>query len=505
VRVTLASPSVTTQFAPSVADFDFDFDFEVGLDAARADWLRRYAHRLVVLDVAILVLASLVAVVARFGFAASDTHVGGVPLLLGSLALVPVWIATLTFSRCYEARYLGNGSEEFKRVASASFRVLAWVVFLLFMTKTDVSRGFVVIALPTGLAAVVAGRYGARLWLHRQRLRGQCMHKVVVVGPPVEALEMTTTIQSVPLSGLQVVGACVTGNAAQYSQETLVPVLGTLTDVLPVLERLGADTVVVAKGPGVSPDELRQLSYELEGTGVDLYVSPALTNVTGSRIHWRTMPGLALLHVEEPELDGSRRLVKAVFDRVVGISLLLVALPVMVACAVAVRATSAGPAIFRQDRVGRDGESFRIWKLRTMYVDAEARLADLTAHNVHGHDAVLFKIHDDPRITRVGAFLRRYSLDELPQLVNVVLGHMSLVGPRPPLRHEVDRYDGHVHRRLLVKPGMTGLWQVSGRSDLAWEDSVRLDLHYVENWSLGLDIAIICKTVIAVLKPSGAY
>ncbi len=473
-----------------------------GLDATKADWLRQYARRLVLLDLAILVAASLVSTVLRFGSAAPDTHFGPVTYLLGSLALVPVWMATLMLSRCYETRFLGNGSEEFRRVANASFRVLSAVMVLLVMTKADVSRGFLAIALPIGLVSVVAGRYAGRLWLHAQRRRGRCMHSVVVVGAAAQALEMTTSLQSHPFSGLQVVGACVVGDAKRYAQGSLVPVLGELTDVLPVLEELGADTVVVAKGPGITPDGLRRLSYELEGTGVDLYVSPALTNVTGSRIHWRTMPGLALLHVEEPELGGSRRLVKAVFDRLVGLGLLLVAAPALLAVAVAIKVTSPGPVFYRQERIGKDGSAFRIWKFRSMYVDADARKASL-AHL--SQSAVYFKVQDDPRITPMGRFIRRYSIDELPQLLNVVSGHMSLVGPRPQVQSEVDAYTGHLHRRLLVKPGMTGLWQVSGRNDLDVEDSVRLDLHYVENWSLGLDVAVLCKTVLAVLRPSGAY
>jgi len=479
--------------------------FSSELDAHRTGWLRRYARQMIVLDTAVLVLVGLIAVALRFGFAAPSQQVRGVPYLIGSLILVPAWLLTLTVSRCYETRFLGSGTEEFKRVANASFRVAAVVVFFFFMTKTDVSRGFLSLALALGLAGIVGGRYGARLWLHRQRRRGVCMHRVVVIGPAAQALEMTTQLQQQPLSGLQVVGACVLDDPRLYTKDTLVPVLGTPSDVVPVLQRLGADTVVIAKGPGVDADNLRQLAYDLEGTGVDLLVSPLLTNATGSRITWRSVPGLPLLHVSEPELDGSRRVIKAVFDRVVGGLMLLMISPLLLAIAAAVRVTSKGPAFFQQERVGRKGETFQIWKFRSMYADAEARRASLAMKNVHGEGAVLFKIHDDPRITPLGKFIRRYSLDELPQLINVVMGQMSLVGPRPPLMAEVERYESQVHRRLLVKPGMTGLWQVSGRSDLPWEESVRLDLHYVENWSLGLDIAVLCKTAIAVLRPSGAY
>jgi exopolysaccharide biosynthesis polyprenyl glycosylphosphotransferase len=487
---------------PDLGPRDPFAEFPASLDAHRAGWLRAYAHRLVVLDALILVAASLVGAFARFGAGQSEHVLLGMSYVLAGLLLVPIWLAVLALSRCYETRFLGTGTEEFKRVANASFRVVACVTFLLFMTKTDVSRGFVAWALPAGLIGIVGGRYAARGWLHRQRRRGQCMHKVVVVGPAAAALEMTTTLQRAPMSGLTVVGACVVDSAARFTSNSLVPVLGSLSEVLPVLEELGADTVVVAKGTGITADDLRQLTYDLAGTGVDLLVSPLLTTVAGPRISMRPMPGLALIHVDEPELDGVRRLVKELFDRVVALAGVALILPLLAVVAVAVKVSSPGPVFFVQERIGKDGQPFHIWKFRTMYADAEARKADL----LHlSKSTVFFKVQDDPRITSVGRILRKYSLDELPQLFNVVIGHMSLVGPRPQLQSEVDSYDTHLTRRLLVKPGITGLWQVSGRNDLGLEEATSLDLHYVENWSLGLDIAVLARTVIAVLRPSGAY
>ncbi|HUR51223.1 MAG TPA: sugar transferase [Mycobacteriales bacterium] len=474
-------------------------------DAARARWLLRYARAMIVVDTLVLLLASLLGAALRFGPSLQDAEVRGIPYLALSLLIAPLWVGVLGLSRCYETRFVGNGSEEFKRVANASFRVAALLVFIAFMTKTEVARGFLAVLIPVGLCGLVAGRLCGRVLLHRMRRRGRCVHKVVVVGSASSALEMVTTLQRDPLSGLQVVAACVTGEPRMFTKDSLVPVLGSLTDVVEVLNDLGADTVCVAAGPGVTAAALRDLSYQLEGTGVDLLVSPVLTNVTGTRLSSRTIPGLPLLHVDEPELDGSRRLIKGIFDRTLGLLGLLLVSPLLLAIAVAIRLTSSGPALFRQERIGRAGKPFQIWKFRSMYVDAEQQRETLVAENKHGLEGVLFKVEADPRVTPVGRFLRRYSLDELPQLVNVVLGHMSLVGPRPPLQDEVDRYDGHVHRRLLVKPGMTGLWQVSGRADLPWEESVRLDLHYVENWSLGLDVAVLCKTVMAVVRPSGAY
>jgi exopolysaccharide biosynthesis polyprenyl glycosylphosphotransferase len=249
---------------------------------------------------------------------------------------------------------------------------------------------------------------------------------------------------------------------------------------------------------------LRRLSWDLEGAGVDLVVAPGLVEVAGPRLHIRPMCGLPLLHVEEPTLTGAPRIVKSVVDRTAALVGLLLLAPALLAVTVAIRINSRGPAFYSQHRVGRNGREFRIWKFRTMFTDADSRLQEVSGLNVHG-DEVLFKIPRDPRITRVGSWLRKHSVDEIPQLFNVLLGDMSLVGPRPPLPSEVRRYGTDVHRRLLVKPGVTGLWQVSGRSDLTWDESIRLDLRYVENWSLALDALIVWRTFGAVLRGSGAY
>ena len=283
-----------------------------------------------------------------------------------------------------------------------------------------------------------------------------------------------------------------------------VPVLGDLTSIADAVRTAQATTVAIAARGEVSAQALRRLSWELEGSGVDMLVAPALTDVAGPRIHIRPVAGLPLLHVEEPELSGGRRLLKGAFDRAVACTTLLLILPMMVGLGLAVRLNTAGPVLFRQARCGRGGRPFTMYKYRSMRVGAEAQLQTLLSDNEHA-EGLLFKIRRDPRVTAVGRWLRRYSLDELPQLLNVAKGDMSLVGPRPPLPSEVARYDGEVHRRLLVKPGLTGLWQVSGRSDLTWEESVRLDLEYVENWSLAMDFMILWKTAFAVMRADGAY
>jgi exopolysaccharide biosynthesis polyprenyl glycosylphosphotransferase len=299
--------------------------------------------------------------------------------------------------------------------------------------------------------------------------------------------------------GMQIVGACLPRPAAGAMP---VDVFGRFDDVADAVRLAQADTVAVLACPEFDAEALRRLAWQLETDDIDLIVAPALMDVAGPRTTIRPVDGLPLLHVEHPVLSGGRRVVKEIFDRgLAGLGLLVLA-PLMLAIALAVRFTSRGPVLFRQERVGKSGTPFRMYKFRSMSIDAEQRRAELG--DEHG-DPVLFKIRDDPRMTPLGRRLRRYSLDELPQLINVMRGQMSLVGPRPPLPAEVEKYMDDARRRLVVKPGLTGLWQVSGRSNLSWEESVRLDLRYVENWSMAMDLQILWRTISAVLRGAGAY
>jgi len=279
--------------------------------------------------------------------------------------------------------------------------------------------------------------------------------------------------------------------------------LAEVRDIVDVVERYNAQSVVVLASPEMDGAELRRLSWRLESTGAELLVAPALVDVTGPRTSVRLASGLPLLHVEPPEFSGLRRLTKSMLDRSAAALGLLVLSPLLLMVALLIWLEDHKSPIFRQRRVGRHGKEFVLLKFRTMHVDAEARLAQLVSLNEN--DGVLFKMRSDPRVTRVGRHLRRFSLDELPQLINVLRGEMSLVGPRPPLQAEVSAYEPDLRRRLVVPPGLTGLWQVSGRSDLSWEESTYLDLHYVENWSPTLDLMILFKTGRAVVKATGAY
>ncbi|GFJ80496.1 sugar transferase [Phytohabitans houttuyneae] len=323
---------------------------------------------------------------------------------------------------------------------------------------------------------------------------------MIVVGHELAVVHITRQLRRERYHGLEVVGACL---PAGGDGAVGLPVYGTFDDVALAVDAAAADTVIVLSCPELDGHALRRLAWRLERDEVDLIVASALVDVAGDRTTIRPVDGLPMLHVEHPRLEGGARVVKEIVDRVGAAALLALLSPLLLTLAVRIRRDSAGPVFFRQVRVGRDGQPFVMFKFRSMYLDAEARLAEI--RHLNEHDGVLFKVRNDPRVTPVGRWLRRLSLDELPQLFNVLCGQMSLVGPRPPLPEEVAAYPDDVRRRLAVKPGMTGLWQVSGRSDLPWEEAVRLDLRYVENWSLSFDLVIMARTVSAVARSAGAY
>ncbi len=471
--------------------------------AAHLRWEQRYVRVVFGIDLAAIAVAILAAFYVRLVGEGQQLR----PARYAALALVlaVAWTTSMALGRAYEARFLGLGSEEFKRVCNAAIRIVAVIATFSYATHSAVGRRYVLIALPLATGLALVGRYSARRVLNQLRRTGRCVHRVVVAGDRVGVADLVRVTREADYAGMHVVGVCLAApedSPAQLGDD--LPVLGDLTQIAAAVRRVQATTVAVTSCPEMTAPALRRLSWELEGTDVDVIVAPALTDIAGPRIHVRPVAGLPLLHIEQPQLSGGRRLLKNCFDRAMGLSALLLVLPMLLLLAAAVRLTSAGPALFRQTRIGRAGKPFTIYKFRSMYVDSEGKLQVLMAHNERS-EGLLFKIRKDPRITRVGVFLRRYSLDELPQLLNVVKGDMSLVGPRPPLPVEVEQYENDVRRRLLVKPGLTGLWQVSGRSDLTWDESVRLDLHYVENWSLALDFMILWRTLFAVLRGAGAY
>ncbi len=482
------------------------------------DWRQRYGRYLAVTDLFVIIWAAAGAHIVQSAISGNSKFAAPLsPAFLSTTAAVVVlWALMLAVFDSRDFKVVGFGSDEYKRVLNATFVVFAVVVMISYLFELALPRGYLLVAMPAGLIGLIADRFLWRRWLQVQRDRGDCVTNVLAVGNADTVRDLIAELRRSPRAGYRVIGACVSGGTsasavagmAALSQENIlgVPVVGSLTQVLGAVRMMNADAVAVTATAAFGPVAVRELSWELEKTNAELILAPALTDIAGPRVHTHPVAGLPLIHVERPTYSGPTRVVKTAFD-LVGAALLLFAFsPLMLGLAIAIKVSSPGPVFFRQERVGVDGTRFRMTKFRSMRVDAESMLEELrAAQQTDAGNEVLFKIKDDPRITKVGKFIRRFSLDEVPQLFNVLVGEMSLVGPRPPLASEVALYQDEVHRRLLVKPGMTGLWQVSGRSDLSWEETVRLDLSYVENWSITGDLVILFKTARAVVSPSGAY
>jgi exopolysaccharide biosynthesis polyprenyl glycosylphosphotransferase len=456
-----------------------------------------YCRQVLLWDVAIGFSMSTLALWARFGGHITREYAAF------SLMFPALWVAVLRLSGAYDSRFIGTGSDEFRKVLNAGVSLTAGLAIASYAINTELSRIYLLVTLPGVTILAMVMRYAKRKRLHRKRCMGLCMSTVLAVGHEDAVAALITELRRDAYHGLKVVAACLDATSQELPDVAGVPIFGRVDDVASAVVRSRADVVAVLPCKEIDGTRLRQLAWELEKTGTDLCVAPSLMDVAGPRTTIRQTAGLTLLHVDHPQLSGARQVVKGLFDRLAaGLALLLLS-PLMIALALAIRMSDDGPAFFVQTRVGKDGKVFRIYKFRTMVVDAEARLAELRAGNEH--DGVLFKIRRDPRITALGARLRKYSVDELPQLFNVIRGEMSLVGPRPALPDETIRYADHVRRRLVVKPGLTGMWQVNGRSDLSWDESVRMDLRYVENWSFALDLQILWKTFAVIIRGSGAY
>jgi exopolysaccharide biosynthesis polyprenyl glycosylphosphotransferase len=467
------------------------------LSSARtAAWARDYLRRASIADFTCAAVAVFVAAQLRFGSGVTRLYIGL------SVALPLLWLGALWLAGAYDVRFIGTGSEEFRKVLNAGVSLTAAIAIFAYAVRLELSRGYLLLSLPGVTVLDLFVRYSMRKWLHKMRRTGRCLMTVIAVGHEPAVADLINELRREQHHGLTVVGTCL-ANPPECTQVAGVPVFGGLGQVTEAVRALGAETVAVLACPEMDGIRLRGLAWELEKTGTDLCVSPSLLDVAGPRTTIRATAGLTLLHVDHPQLSGVRLLFKDLFDRcAAGIALILLG-PVMLLLAAAIRLYDGGPALFTQVRVGKDGRVFRIYKFRTMVVDAERRRAQLVADKKT--DGVLFKLRRDPRVTGIGAHLRRWSVDELPQLLNVVIGNMSLVGPRPALPDEAALYADHVRRRLVVKPGITGLWQVNGRSDLSWDESVRMDLRYVENWSFALDLQILWKTFSAISSGSGAY
>lgn len=462
-------------------------------------WFSVYTRTLLAGDIVAILVADVLGAFLRFGDVTARP--ANVPYTIIAVVIVGVWLVALHAAGAYDVRHLGLGVEEIKRVIRGAAVAVGLVAVVCYLTRTDVARGYVGIVMPLALVFTLIGRAIVRRQVQSRRRSGQWTQRILAVGSPESVLALIMATRRSRSAGLVVVGACVDDMAIGSHLAGDVRVVGAVSSATRAAEAVHADVVALG-ATGLGSERIRSLGWELEGSGRALAMAPGLTEVAGPRVYVSPVEGLPLMWVEEPQFTGLSRLVKRAIDVTCAASLLVALSPLLLAAAVAVRATSSGPVLFRQSRLGANGVPFMVVKFRSMYAGAELRRHLLMDHNEN--DGALFKIKADPRITPVGRILRRLSIDELPQLWNVLVGSMSLVGPRP-LATSDSTYTGHARRRLLVKPGMTGLWQVSGRSDLSWDDAVRLDLYYVENWSLAFDVSIIARTLQAVVQSKGAY
>ena len=471
-------------------------------------WRRRYARALIVTDVVVVIVALASAQMVRLGRPVTALDIASIYYSVLSLIVAAIWLVFLAAYRTRSPRIAGAGVEEYRRVLSATLGTVGVIAVALMILRPEYARGYLAVGLPLGLFGLLVSRQVCRWFLGRQRRRGRCVTSVLAVGDRRAVRSLVQSLSREVCYGYSVIGVCLTGSRTGGTIDIpgvgTLPVLGDENDVGRVIAETSADTVALTATEHLGPEGIRELSWELHRLDVDLVVSPGVVDVAGPRLTMQPVSGLPLIHVEKPQYSGAKRIQKRAFDICVSLMVLFGVLPVMIAAAVAIKLTSRGPVFYRCERIGLDGRSFRMIKFRTMVQHADAQIEDLEPRN-ESVGGVLFKIRRDPRVTPVGRLLRRYSIDELPQFFNVLRRDMSVVGPRPPLRREVETYSEQVRRRLLVLPGITGLWQVSGRSDLSWEDSVRLDLSYVENWSITNDLVIAAKTVRAVLAGTGAY
>ncbi|WP_298944458.1 sugar transferase [uncultured Microbacterium sp.] len=477
------------------------------LPPAHDNWRARYARILRISDLLVLIWVVYGTQIIWFGLGQVDVSVredarlSDVSYWAFSGVLVVAWMLALALADSRNDRVIGTGTEEYVRVTRASFSLFGAIAIIAFLVRIDVARGYLLMSLPAGIILLVFTRWLWRQWLVAQRSMGRYSAKVLLVGSRQSVTQIARDLQRTPDAGYKVVGACVpNGAVADMIEGTNLPIMGSVDAIDRALAVTGADTVVVTSTDDLPPNKVKEISWGLEAGRQHLVLAPSITDIAGPRVHSRPVSGLPLIHVETPRFSSGQRFLKRSVDLLGAAVLVVVLSPVLIAVALTVKFTSPGPILYRQERIGLHGSPFGMLKFRSMRIGADAELKALL--EAQGTDTQpLFKIKDDPRITPIGRFIRKYSLDELPQFFNVLGGSMSLVGPRPQIADEVALYTNAARRRLLARPGITGLWQVSGRSETGWEEAVKLDLYYVENWSLVGDLAILAKTGKAVLAP----
>ena len=474
----------------------------------RTRWQRRYVATLQITDCLVVCTAVALAQLVRFGPTLTPPGYLEYYVPAFSVLFAIVWLVALAGFHSRSPRLIGTGIEEFRRVVAASFWTFGAIAIVTLLLKIDIARGYLAVALPVGTLGLVLSRSFWRGYVARKRGEGGYQTAVLAIGERDAVEHLATELTRNPMDGYQVAGIAIPGYGPPRGEQItingrMIPIVGGEAHAFEAIRTCGADTVAIAGTEHFGVRGIRRLIWDLEPMGIDLIVSTGVMDVALSRLVMRPIAGLPLLHIEKPQYLGTKRFQKRAFDFCFALAALIGTLPILLITAIAIKISSRGPVFYSSERIGIDGKPFAMLKFRTMVKDADKQLANLLEKNEF--DGPHFKIQNDPRVTPVGRVLRRFSIDELPQFINVLRHEMSVVGPRPPLRREVEAYDCDVLRKLLVKPGITGLWQVSGRADLTWTQAVRLDLAYVDNWSMVGDILIIAKTLRAVFGRSGAY
>lgn len=481
--------------ANSQTDADQRTNFVVPVKFSAAKWRRSYMRKLALSDLLVLV------VVCGIGLNFLPIHTTAGHLFIVASGIL--WALFLVLSRTRATQQIGVGASEYKRVVDSTAFAAGTMAMAGLLLSVEGARELILISFPAGLGLLLAERWAWRRWLWSKSSSGYALSQVVVVGQEHDIDYVVRQLRKKAGPAYKISGLLIDGPQDNTLGVDVVPTFAGLENLEKAVAAVEADSVIVAGPLRGGGNALKDLSWRLEETRTSVIVVSSLTNVAGPRISMRPVEGLPLMHVDMPSFTGGHHVIKRGIDvALAGLALFLL-VPIFLAIALAIKSSSDGPVFFSQDRVGLRGKTFRMYKFRSMIVNAEASLEKLKEQNEGS--GPLFKMKIDPRVTRIGAWLRKYSLDELPQIYNVIRGDMSLVGPRPPLPCEVECYEGYTERRLFIKPGLTGLWQISGRSDLDWEESVRLDLYYVENWSLTGDLMIMWRTLKVMLHPSGAY
>ncbi|MGI8522700.1 MAG: sugar transferase [Nocardioides sp.] len=458
-----------------------------------------------VLDLFLIVVTMVLAVLGRevVPFFPGRDVSGSVTVSVAAPVILVIWVLAIAFRGGYATGIFGAGPDEFRHLVNSSLATAAIVGIGCYLASWELSRGFFGLTFLIGTPLLVLGRVGLRRAVHRARRGGSLVQRTLIVGSPEHVDGIAAVLTRETWLGYQLVGALSPAHDPRFETPAGIPIVGNVEDVADVVESSQADVLFIVDGAFNAPGQMRQVVWDLEPHHAQVIVAPSVTEVSGERVHIRPVGGLPLVHLDRPRSAEALRWAKRAFDAAACSAAIVVFAPVLLFTALRIKMHDGGPVLFRQPRVGRDGSTFTCLKFRSMVINAEEALAAL--HERVGYEEGLFKMKDDPRITKPGHWIRRFSIDELPQLFNVLRGDMSLVGPRPPLQLEVDHYTSVQSRRLRVRPGMTGLWQVSGRSDLSWSEAVRLDLYYVDNWSMVQDLSILFRTVRAVLSSRGAY